>query len=82
VEHKYFIKKQTENVAEFSIIMELMKGKDMYSYIKNKKLGPPSDINYIKKIGLQFLSAIEYLHKREIVHLDLKPQNIVFSEDY
>lgn len=82
VEHKYFIKKQTDYVAEYSIIMELMKGKDMYSYIKNKKLGPPKDVTIIKSIGSQFLSAIEYLHKKQIVHLDLKPENIVFSEDY
>jgi serine/threonine protein kinase len=62
--------------------MELMKGKDMYSYIKNKKLGPPTDIYFVKDIAQQFLSAIEYLHKKEIVHLDLKPENLVFSENY
>ena len=33
VEHKYFMKHQDGDTVEYSTIMELMTGKDMYTYI-------------------------------------------------
>lgn len=39
-------------------------------------------IDRIKEIGGQLISGIRYLHERKIIHQDIKPQNILFSNDY
>ena len=61
--------------------MELMEGPDMASYLSDPKYGPPESLVDIKKIGLQILNAISYLHDNMIIHQDLKPMNIMFTKD-
>ena len=53
VEFKYFIRKYIPNGQknEFHLIMELIEGQNLESFIaKNGKPGP-NDINLVKKIG-------------------------------
>ena len=38
-------------------------------------------INTIQKIAKQILLALKYCHKKNIVHRDFKPDNILISED-
>lgn len=82
VEHKYFLKSHVGKNYEYHMIMEFMDGKDMLAYLKDEELGVPEDIHTVQGVGAQLLSAIKYLHANNIVHQDLKPQNIVFSKDY
>ena len=44
--------------------------------IKNKNL----NIKEIKKYSLGFLSAISYIHKKGIIHGDIKPSNILIDD--
>jgi len=44
-----------------------------YLTINNNEL----DIEYIKEIGLQILNALEFIHDKKYVYIDMKPENIM-----
>ncbi len=53
-------------------------GFTLSSYINSFQKFPSSTI---VEIGLQLLDRLEILHYEGYVHLDLKPSNIIFSQD-
>ena len=59
------------------LVMEYVDGMNMDEYI-NKITGPIS-INKVKYILTQLLSAIEYSHQKNVLHLDIKPSNIMIN---
>jgi serine/threonine protein kinase len=60
------------------MVMEYMPGGDLYSLLKVLcYFDEPITKHYIAEIVL----ALEYLHKHGIAHRDLKPDNILISED-
>ena len=82
VKYLYFVKMQTQDgrMDEYHLITELIKGQNLSRYIE--KNGAIKSIGTIQDIGKQILLGIEYLHQRNIAHLDIKPQNVMLSEDY
>ena len=73
--YSYFISKE----GRLSLIMEYLPGGTLRQYIKqhiNKRL----DENESKNILNQILEIISYCHKMNIIHHDLKPDNILFSD--
>jgi len=50
---------------------------DLNKIIKNNKLS----MQEIKLIAKQIFSAVEYLHERNIIHRDIKPDNIILDEN-
>ena len=50
---------------------------DKKKYWQNKRLS----INNTKIIAKQLLEALDFLHKNRIVHTDLKPENIMFTDN-
>ncbi|MCB0333502.1 MAG: serine/threonine protein kinase [Bdellovibrionales bacterium] len=58
--------------------MEYVKGCDLGSMFYEKKEFTPKEIDWIFD---QLLSALEELHKRNIVHRDLKLENVLIRED-
>lgn len=52
---------------------------NLYSFLKAQNY-EGLDIDIIRKILIQILQALLFLHKRNIIHCDIKPENIVFKE--
>lgn len=61
------------------MIMEYVGGGDLQNYIRETRGPIPYDI--IKEFGFQIIKGISHMHDHHIKHQDLKPQNILISED-
>jgi dual specificity tyrosine-phosphorylation-regulated kinase 2/3/4 len=70
------VKKFISHNYQNYLVMEKL-DKNLYLWRKNNK----PDINKIKDIILQIMKGIKYLHNKNIVHADLKPENIVFTDN-
>jgi len=60
------------------IVMELIEGITLKNYIEKKG---HLDINEATGIAIQVASGIGAAHARHIIHRDIKPQNIILSND-
>ncbi|BFU23517.1 protein kinase domain containing protein [Entamoeba histolytica HM-1:IMSS-B] len=68
---------ESYQIGEYIIIvMEYLPGGSLQSILK--RCGK-IDIQVLKKISLQLLNALQYLHSNKIVHRDVKPENVLFS---
>lgn len=57
--------------------MEYVSGKSLIEYIKERKI----ELKERLTLFLQVCKAVQYAHQNLIVHLDLKPQNIIVNEE-
>lgn len=58
--------------------MEYLPGGSLNDYIAKKKgLSEAEALKYTREIG----SALAYMHERKMIHLDVKPANMVFDRD-
>ena len=64
-----------ETNSEFCLVTELGTGQ-LYEIIQEDKKLPEKQI---KEIALQLTSALFYLHNNNIIHRDIKPQNVLIS---
>jgi serine/threonine-protein kinase len=58
-------------------VMKFLRGKPLSSVLATRGILPPGEI---KKILAEVARALAYAHKKEIVHRDIKPDNIMFDE--
>jgi len=61
------------------LVMEYIEGNDLSDYI-NKISGPLPLFN-IALIMNEVLSALYYVHEKDLIHLDIKPSNIMLTND-
>lgn len=67
-----------EAEGSYYIVMEYLSGPDLKQVIRRRSPLAPSDaIDY----ALQILAALGAAHRRDVIHRDVKPQNVLVSED-
>ena len=64
---------------EFFILTEYIEGYSLQTFISQNKL--MNDLGTLLKIFLQVLKGILYLHRKKILHLDIKPSNIMLDKN-
>ncbi|KAL0268116.1 UNVERIFIED_CONTAM: hypothetical protein PYX00_010185 [Menopon gallinae] len=68
-----------ENEKEVILVMEYAPGGDLQTIIDDNMVPFESDVMSFVR---QTVEGLEYLHRRKIAHLDIKPQNIVMMGDF
>lgn len=59
------------------ILMEYIDGETLESYLKNGKLTLSLAIKFINEL----CDALQYIHKKQVIHRDLKPGNILITHN-
>lgn len=63
----------------YYVVYEFIDGLSVDDYIKSENcLSESESLSIVKEVG----SALSYLHNRNIVHLDVKPGNMMISKDH
>jgi serine/threonine-protein kinase len=62
----------------YYIVMELVEGRPLSDIIREKG---PLDYRFVLKISEQIASALSVAHKNNIIHRDVKPHNILITQD-
>lgn len=57
------------------LVMEFVDGRDLRSRIAEGPLGPAE----VAEIGADLAEALNYVHSRDIIHLDIKPANVLLA---
>ncbi|MFP5502384.1 MAG: serine/threonine protein kinase, partial [Candidatus Sericytochromatia bacterium] len=60
------------------MVMELLEGKSLQSYIDARQ---PFSIEQTVNIGAQLCAALDYAHAHQIVHRDIKPDNVILLDN-
>jgi len=79
--HPHIVKlyETIDSIKQLYLVMEFIKGKSLYSYLKSKD-GRRLSENEARRIFKQVLEGIQYCHKRNVSHRDIKLENILMTE--
>lgn len=70
---------QQSQVPYTVLVMEWLDGLDLQEYVKRK--GVIQDKQLLVKIAKSILSALSYAHQKNIIHMDVKPSNVFYTND-
>ncbi|MQK95309.1 serine/threonine protein kinase, partial [Escherichia coli] len=80
LEHPSIVRYFTTEMFEGKLILvtEYIKGITLRKFIEENA---PVSLETLLKIISPIFDALEYAHSKEIVHIDIKPENIMICED-
>lgn len=61
-----------------AVVMEYVQGSTLAAYLKG---GKPLPLDFALSIALQIARALEHAHSTGVIHGDIKPSNILISDD-
>jgi tRNA A-37 threonylcarbamoyl transferase component Bud32 len=67
-----------ENAHQYVIVMELMRGGDLFDYLARKKSLSENETRCLTR---QVLAGLHFLHKQNVGHFDIKPENFLLSHE-
>jgi serine/threonine protein kinase len=62
----------------FFLVMEYIEGRNLSELIRED--GPPS-VPFVVGVAIQALEALDYLHRKGVVHRDVSPDNFMLTRD-
>ncbi|XP_065366438.1 death-associated protein kinase related [Calliphora vicina] len=68
-----------ESRSDTALLLELATGGELQTFLDNEECLTEAQARICMR---EVLKALQYLHKRSIVHLDLKPQNILLTGEH
>lgn len=71
----------------YYILMEFAKGESLRQFLRKALMSDENKQPFIKerdflKIYLESAQALQYIHSKQVLHLDIKPENIIIDEEY
>ncbi|XP_052459280.1 serine/threonine-protein kinase par-1-like [Carassius gibelio] len=85
LEHGYIVTYvdlfEDKEAGLFYVVMEYCAGGDLYQRMKAQKERGFFEEHQILDWFVQICLALQYIHERNIIHRDIKPQNIFLTED-
>jgi len=72
-----YYNKGTDNDGLY-IVTEYVDGLNLQEYLSKNPL-LPNDKQFINRLIHEILSILDYLHNNQIIHLDIKPENILIT---
>jgi serine/threonine protein kinase len=82
VKHQYIVNLQEafEDHAYVHLVFEHISGGSLLDLMRKSKDGHFEE-KEAKRVFLQIIDCLQYLHSNHIIHRDIKPENILISED-
>lgn len=65
--------------SEHFIIREYIDGCNSFEFLQKAKLKGRERLQFVIKAGIQILEALDALHNNQIIHCDIRPQNILIT---
>ena len=54
---------------------------NLYKYISlHKKRRPIFEPAHLKRISYQMIQGLKYMKNKQVIHCDMKPENIIFTD--
>ena len=69
------------NEDSFFTVLEIGKYGDLFNFMKNILKRETLTETVLNYFGKQILEGLQYIHSRKIIHLDIKPGNIIIDSD-